>query len=189
MMARMMQQRQQGQAGQQQNRGGPPAGYAGAFGPGGRGGPGGFGFGGPQQDNGPADTHSPDGAARAFLQALRAKDRSRLAEATALRSQKEASTTRMQELFAKVVDESISDSELDDLASKLDGYQVAGENAAKSTGSLGIIIHKPTDDGGYLSRVLTVRKEKKGWGVMDISRETVFKGMSGQRRRTTGGRN
>jgi hypothetical protein len=130
------------------------------------------------------------------LQALRAKDRSRLAEATALRSQNVAGPggeapppTKKQELFAKILDESISDTELDDLAKQLDGFQVAGENAAKSTGSLGIIIHKPTDDGGYLSRVLTVRRERKGWGVMDVSRETVFKGMTGQRRRQSAGRN
>jgi len=181
MMARMMQ--------QQQNRGGSggPGGPGGPGGQGGRGGPGGFG--GPQQDNGPADVRTPDGAARAFLNALNAKDRSRLAEATALRSQEEASTQRVKDLFRTIVDESISDSELDDLAKKLEGFKVAGENAAKSTGRLGIIIHKPTDDGGYLSRVITVRKEKKGWGVMDISKETEFKGMSGQRPRRTGARN
>jgi len=179
MMARMMQ--------QQQNRGAPGAGGPGGGRPGAPGGPGGFG--GPQQDNGPADVRTPDGAARAFLNAVQAKDRTRLAEATALRSQEEASTQRVKDLFRTIVDESISDSELDDLAKKLEGYKVAGENAAKSTGRLGIIIHKPTDDGGYLSRVMTVRKEKKGWGVMDISKDTEFKGMSGQRpRRPSTGR-
>ena len=61
-----------------------------------------MGFGGPgQQDNGRADTHSPDGAVRAFLNALRDKDRDRLAEATALRSQTEASTEKKKELFGK----------------------------------------------------------------------------------------
>jgi hypothetical protein len=178
MMARMMQQNnQQQQNRQQQNRG--PGG-----GPPGAGGMPGFGLGGAQQDNGPADVHSPDGAARAFLKALKAKDKTRLAEATALRSQEEASTQRIKDLFKTIVEESISDSELDDLAKKLEGFTVAGENAAKSTGKLGIIIHKPTDDGGYMSRVITVRKEKKGWGVMDISKETEFKGMTGRRQRT-----
>ena len=103
-----------------------------------------------------------------------------------MRSQEEAATQRNRDLFLTIVDQSISDSELDDIAKKLEGYKVAGENAAKSTGRLGIIIHKQTDDGGYLSRVVTARKEKKGWGVMDISGPTEFKGMSGQRPRRTG---
>lgn len=176
MMARMM---------QQQNRGGQGPGGPGGFGPGRQGGLGGFR--GPQQDNGPADVHSPTGAARAFLNALRDKDRTRLAEATALRSSEEA-VARNQDLFRTIVDESISDSELDDLAKRFEGYKVAGENAVKSTGRLGIILHRDHDDGGYTSMVLTVRKEKKGWGVMDMSKETEFKAMAGQRRRT-GGRN
>jgi hypothetical protein len=197
-MARMMQGRQGG--------GGTAGGYPGAPGgspmanqgrPGGPGGPGGpgmqgrMGFGGPgQQDNGRADTHSPDGAVRAFLNALRDKDRDRLAEATALRSQTEASTEKKKELFGKLVDMSIADAELDDLAKMLDGYQVAGENAAKSTKSLGVIIRKTQENGDFLSRTVTVRKEKKGWGVQDMSEAHLFKSMRMQpvRRNTTGGR-
>jgi len=155
------------------------------------GGPGRMGFGGPgQQDNGPADTHSPDGAVRAFLNALRDKDRDRLAEATALRSQTEASTEKKKELFAKVVDTSISDSELDEMAKTLDGYKVAGENAAKSTGKLGIIIRKTQENGDTVSRTVTVRREKKGWGVMDMTEPTLFKSMQmrNTRRGATGGR-
>ncbi len=197
-MARMMQGRQGG--------GGTAGGYPGAAGgspmanqgrPGGPGGPGGpgmqgrMGFGGPgQQDNGRADTHSPDGAVRAFLNALKDKDRDRLAEATALRSQTEASTEKKKELFGKLVDMSISDSELDDMAKTLDGYKVAGENAAKSTKSLGVIIRKTQENGDFLSRTVTVRKEKKGWGVLDMSEAHLFKSMRMQpvRRNTTGGR-
>jgi hypothetical protein len=125
---------------------------------------------------------------RAFLSALQAKDRDRLAEATALRSQSEQEGTseRNRELLGKILDQSISDSELDDLAKKFEGYQYAFDNAVKSTGRQTVAIRKPTDDGGYYSRTVTVRKEKKGWGVMDISEPTLFKGMGG--RRTTGGR-
>jgi hypothetical protein len=124
------------------------------------------------------------------LNALRDKDRDRLAEATALRSQTEASTEKKKELFAKVVDTSISDTELDEMAKTLDGYQVAGENAAKSTKSLGIIIRKTQENGDTLSRTVTVRKEKKGWGVLDMSEAHLFKSMRMQpvRRNTTGGR-
>jgi len=150
-----------------------------------------MGFGGSgQQDNGRADTHSPDGAVRAFLNALRDKDRDGLAEATALRSQTEASTEKKKELFAKLVDMSISDAELDELSKKFDGYKVAGENAATSTGKLGIIIRKPDENGDFLSRTVTVRKEKKGWGVMDMSDPTRYKSMQmrNTRRSTTGGR-
>ncbi len=42
----------------------------------------------------PADFHSPEGAVKAFLSALKAKDADRLNEATALRAQPEASSTR-----------------------------------------------------------------------------------------------
>ncbi len=138
----------------------------------------GQGPGGANVDNGPADTHTPSGAVRAFLNALKAKDRDKLNEATALRSQREATSKKNREMFAKIVDESISDAELDELAKKLDGYHVAGENAVKSTGQQGVYIDKQTDDGGILRRTLTVRKEKKGWGVMDVTGQTEFKGMS-----------
>src|SRR5208337_2800225 len=66
--------------------------------PGGPAGAGALGAGGPGQDNGPADTRTPEGAVRAFLNALQAKDRDRLAEATALRAQTEASTDKTKEL-------------------------------------------------------------------------------------------
>ena len=109
-----------------------------------------------------------------------------LAEATAIRAPTEASTERIRELFAKVVDTSISDDELDDIAKKLEGFAIAGENPVKSTGRVGVIIRKPLEDGGYLSRIVTVRREKKGWGVLDVSPQMEFKG-SGVRRQTTQG--
>jgi hypothetical protein len=141
------------------------------------------------QDHGPADTRSPEGAVRAFLNALQAKDRDRLAEATALRSQTEASTDKTKELFGRIVDLSISDAEIDDLAKKLQGFHIAGENAPKSTGRLGIYIDKPTAEGSVLRVTLTVRKEKKGWGVMDMSSNPIeFKPMGNmnQRRKASG---
>jgi hypothetical protein len=126
----------------------------------------------------------------AFLNALEAKDRDRLAEATALRSQTEASTDKARELFGKIVDLSISDAEIDDLAKKMQGCQIAGENAVKSTGRLGIFVDKPSTEGSLLRYTLTVRKEKKGWGVMDISTPTEFKPMMGNmnRRRKLSGK-
>jgi hypothetical protein len=206
MMQQQMQQRMQQQ--QMQNRG-----YPGAPGSGGlaQAGPGGLaGIGGPAQDNGPADLRSPEGAVRAFLSALHAKDRDRLAEATASRSQREAlieitdgttkdrskttavaaqkdtGNSKNQEMFAKIVDSSISDSELDEVGKRLEGYQIAGENAVKSTGRLGIYIDKLAENGSVLRRTVTVRKEKKGWGVMDISPPTEFKPAGAPLRRRSG---
>jgi hypothetical protein len=204
MMARM----QQGRGG----AGGAPAGYPGAPGAAGQGGAaggsgnqqaemmarmqqgrGGAGMAGPggignQADNGPADTHSPDGAVRAFLNALRAKDRDKLAEATALRAQREAATSKNQDLFGRIIDMSISDAELDDLSKKFEGFRVAGENAAKTTATLGVYVDRQTEHGDLQRITLTVRKEKKGWGVMDFGSPTLFKAMSGNQRRPTGRR-
>ena len=56
---------------------------------GGLGGPGGAG-----RDNGPADFHSPQGAVKAFLAALKAKDLDRLNESTALARSVEAAPPR-----------------------------------------------------------------------------------------------
>jgi hypothetical protein len=126
----------------------------------------------------------------AFLKALHAKDRDLLAEATALRAQNEASSDKIKELFGKIVDQSISDAEIDDLAKKLQGFRIAGENAPKSTGRLGIYIDKPTDEGSVMRITLTVRKEKKGWGVVDMSTHPLeFKPMGiNQRKKSSGGR-
>lgn len=147
-------------------------------GPGMPGGPGGPGFGYPGAGGGTekGDTTSPDGAVKAFLNALKGKDREGLTEATALRASTAEEGGKYRDMFGRIIDSSISDSELDDLASKLDGYKVSGENQAKSTGRLGVTIRKPTDTGGWLSRTVTVRREKKGWGVLDISPITEFHG-------------
>ncbi|MDR3618832.1 MAG: hypothetical protein P4L85_05730, partial [Paludisphaera borealis] len=141
-------------------------------------GPGGaFGLGGPGA-GGKAeagDTNSPDGAVKAFLSALEDKDRDRLTEATALRATSVEEGGKYRDLFSRIIDSSISDSELSDLAAKLEGFKVSGENQVKSTGRLGVTVRKPTDSGGMLQRTVTVRKEKKGWGVLDISGQTEFK--------------
>jgi len=125
----------------------------------------------------PGDTNSPHGAVEAFLYALSKKDRDRLQEATALRSTTLEEGGKFRELFSRILDLSISDSELDDLASKLEGYRDAGDNQVKSTGRLGVTIRKQLKDGGWLQRTVTVRKEKKGWGVLDISGATEFDNM------------
>jgi hypothetical protein len=140
---------------------------------------------GTEADNGPGDTHTPVGAVRAFLSALKAKDRDRLSDATAAHAASNSpveTVSKNKDLFGKIIDGSISDSELDDIAKKLDGFHVAGENAVKSTGRAGVYADKPNDSGGFYRRTFTLRKEKKGWGIMDISPPTEFKGGPGARR-------
>jgi hypothetical protein len=142
-----------------QRNGMPPG--AGGAGPGSPGAPG-----GPQANDGPADFRTPIGAVKAFLSALKAKDVDRLNESTALRAHVEASSSRNRDLFLKIFDLSLSDSELDELAHKLDGYSTSFENPQKSTGRIDVIIQKRADNGGYLQRKVTVRLEKKGQGIV-----------------------
>ena len=137
---------------------------------------------------------------RAFLSALKAKDLDRLNEATALRAQVEAASSKSQELFKKIFDLSLSDSELDQLAEALNGYTISGENPPKSTGRVEVILRKAANNnnangtstgntnGSYFLRKITVRHEKKGWGVLDIAGEMEFKPMNMIPRRGAGGR-
>jgi hypothetical protein len=140
------------------------------------GGPGGPGGGNaPGGANQPADFTDPRGAVTAFLNALKARDLDRLAEATALRAQTEAST-RNQERFKRIYDGSLSESELDEIAKALDGYQIAGENPPKSSGRVEVVLSKRvTNSTSWFQRKVTVRHEKKGWGVLDISGPSEFK--------------
>jgi hypothetical protein len=154
----------------------------------------GGGSGGPGRDNGPADFHSPEGAVNAFLNALKAKDLDRLNESTALRAQVESGSSRNRELFKKIFDLSLTDSELDELAGKLEGYKIYTENPPKSTGRVDVILSKTGAKNAYFLRKITVRHEKKGWGVLDIDGEQKMsalpiiqrgrgRGMGGGRRR------
>ena len=120
------------------------------------------------------------GPSRRFLTALKAKDLDRLNEATCAPAQVEAGSSKNQELFKKIFDLSLSDSELDQLAEALEGYTVAGENPPKSTGRVEVILRKAgtTNNGSYFLRKVTVRHEKKGWGVLDIAGAMEFKPMN-----------
>jgi hypothetical protein len=171
----MMQQMQQQMQNQQMRRQGGPAGGPGA--PGGpgmpgmagmMGGPGGPGGNAPGGTSKPADFSDPRGAVQAFLDALKARDLDRLAEATALRAQTEASARNI-ERFKRIYDGSLSESELDEIAKAMDGYQIMGENPAKSSGRVQVLLRKQGQNNSWTTRVVTVRHEKKGWGVLDIS--------------------
>ncbi len=125
------------------------------------------------------------GAVKAFLAALKSKDMDALNEATALRAQREATSQKNRDLFKKIFDMSLTDTEIDELASKLDGFKVAFENPARSTGSLGVVVQKSGQNGAYTRHLITVRHEKKGWGVSDIGPATEFKSMGAMIKRNT----
>ena len=136
-------------------------------------------------DNKPPDFHTPEGGVTAFLNALKARDLDRLTEATAIHAQVEA-RAKNQEIFKRIYDGSLSEQELDDLAKKLEGYQLAGYNPPKSTGRIDIILQKMSGPGpesgpgqnqnpSRFTRLITVRHEKRGWLVCDISGESEFK--------------
>jgi hypothetical protein len=180
MQGQMQMQRQMASRGM---AGGPGSGGPGAGGQSGAPGAGA----GSNVDTTPADFHSPEGAVQAFLSALKAKDQDRLSEATALRagSQVEGGS-RNRDMFKKIIDLALSDSELDDLSKRLEGFEIASRNPMTSTGRIGVVLQKANEDGGYTRRLVTVRHEKKGWGVMDIGPPTVFK--SGRVPRKSSGR-
>jgi len=163
----------QGMAGQMQKQmaQGKMAGLGGAAAPGGT-------PGGADADSGPADFNTPEGAVRSFLNALKAKDLDRLNESTSQRASSDvlgASSTKNREIFKKIIDLSLSDSDLDDLAKKLEGFAVASRNPQKSTGKMDVVVRKAGEHGAYILRKVTVRREKNGWHVFDIGSAEVFK--------------
>ncbi len=105
----------------------------------------------------------------AFLKALKAKNAERLAEATARRAPTEASGPKNQKLFASILEQSLTEDDLNDLANKLEGYQVVGNNTPKSTGKYALILGKAGKNGESYRRTITTRHEKDGWKVTDIS--------------------
>lgn len=129
--------------------------------------------GGAPRNTKPVNYHDPHASVKAFLEALKDKDVDRLSEATALRSPYESSA-KHRELFQRIVDGSISEAQLNDLADNLDDYTISGDAAVTSTGRRGVLVTKKTKTG-KMQRKITVRKEKAGWKVLDISSIIEFK--------------
>jgi hypothetical protein len=131
----------------------------------------------------------------AFLAALKAKDKDRLAQTTAARAPTEAEE-KHRKIFAAIIEQSISDDELDEMSKALDGFRVVQVLPAKSTGRIGVIIAK-RDGKDMLQRTIMTRKEQiapgqSGWKVLDIAQMYDFKpglppifmrGRGGMRRR------
>jgi hypothetical protein len=174
-MQAQMQGRLKAQQQQQQQQGGA-AGMPGA--------PNGPGGANAAEDDGPGDFTSPQGAVRAFLSAVKSKDADRLNEAMAIRAPEQADSSKNRGTFKKIADLALSDSEFDDLSKQLDGYRVAFENPQKIIGRVDVVARKQGQNGSYTQRRFTVKHEKKGWGVLDISASTEFKAMGVIRRPT-----
>jgi hypothetical protein len=111
----------------------------------------------------------PKFAARAFLAALEDKDLKRLAQATALRA---ATESKNQELFRLILAQKLGPEDLDELAKKLAGFQIAASNQPANN-VVKIVVTRPVDVG-ILRRTLTMREEKAGWKVLDVSGEGLL---------------
>ena len=115
-----------------------------------------------------ADFNTPVGAVNAFLNAAKAKDRAKIAQATARRAPTEA-VAKNREFFAVLLNESVGDDQLDQLATAFDGYTVSGLQRAINTGQMGVNLSK-SSGGDALTRTVQVRREKDGWKVLDWQR-------------------
>jgi hypothetical protein len=182
-----------------QGPGGVMAGGGPAFGPGNmpganRGGPGGADGpggmpgmpGGGNDSNQPANYTTPMLGASTFLNAVKSKNKDRIADATALHAQREAHSAALQKLFTQVLDLSVSDEQVDELAKALSGYVIQSLDMATSTGRQKVVLGKSNGSNGQFRRTLTMRHEAKGWKVCDISGASEIQGfgMPGIRRRT-----
>lgn len=112
--------------------------------------------------------HSPFGAVNTFLKALKSRNAEKLAESTARRAPTEAAA-KNQKLFASILEQSLTDDDLNELANKLEGFNIADHNTPKSTGRYSIILMKPDKSGARYVRTIYTRHEKDGWKVYDIS--------------------
>ena len=168
--------------------GGPGLGPGGGAAPGAGGRGPGAGGGGNNADDGPADVRTPEGAVRGFLNALKAKNADQLAEATQQKGGGAPGIPRQRtrKFSDKIIKlDAVGFLELDDLSKKLDGYRISGENPQTSTGKVDVIVQKSGNNGTYYKRKITARREKKGWGVLDIGPEQPFKPLGNMGRRRT----
>jgi hypothetical protein len=180
------QQQQQQQQMMQQMQGRMQQGGPGAGGMAGSGGPGTGG-----NNNQPPDFRTPAGAVLAFMDALKARDLNRLTDATALRAgTNEETAPRNREMFRRIIEGTLSESELTALAARLENYTMSSYNPPKSSNRYDVILAKRTSSNNYQTATsvsnmamqsstwtikVTVRLEKKGWGVCDISAPAEFK--------------
>src|SRR5262249_3392270 len=120
-----------------------------------------------QNRGNPAQFRDPPTGAMSFLNAIKEKDLNKIAQATALRA---ATESKNQKLFQLILAQELAQEDVDELAKKLDKFQIVGQNQFKSSGSLGIIITKP-EGTSIMRRTITTLHERGGWKVLDITGE------------------
>jgi hypothetical protein len=114
----------------------------------------------------PTQYTSPVTAARTFLAALEERDLKKVAAATALRA---ATESKNKALFQSILAQKLGQEDLDELARKLSGYELAGTSAP--TVDITRIVATRPEGNGIVRRTLTMRREKAGWKLQDISDE------------------
>lgn len=136
--------------------------------------------------NQPPSFRTPEEGFMAFYNALKAKDGERLADATALHVQNET-PEKHKKMFTAILDKALSENQLNDLSKSLEGYSYAGRNQVKSSAKVTLIFQKYQGNDQY-RRTVTMRNEKNGWKVLDISDVGEIKGIRGIPRRGMPGR-
>ncbi len=76
---------------------------------------------------------------------------------------------KYQKVFTAILEQSLAPEDLDELAKKFEGMKIMGNNTPKSTGRFEVIVGKGATNGSQFHRTITLRKEKLGWKVVDIS--------------------
>jgi hypothetical protein len=137
------------------------------------------------------DYKDPVTGANSFLNAMKSKDIRKIAESISLHAPLEAKSTVNQKLFMAVLEETLAQEDVDELARKLENYTISSVNVAKSSGMRGVTITRP-EGTSIMRRTIMMRLEKKGWKVQDISGEGELEkpiimprirgGMGGRRR-------
>ena len=129
----------------------------------------------------PGNFHTPFSAVQSWLAALKDKDPERLAEATALHAEYESQANH-RKMFIAILGKSLPESQLDELAKAMEGFQISGVNRTHSSGSLGVIVRK-MEGNDVLQRTFQTRREKMGWKIQDVGDLGRIEGRATGRRR------
>ena len=111
---------------------------------------------------------------------MKAKDVQKLADATAKHAEFESSSNH-RVLMKSILDASVNQADLDDLARSFDGMKVEGIGTRKSSGMVNVVVSKTErvvvkssttnsnqNISNYMNRTLYLRKEADGWKVQDF---------------------
>jgi hypothetical protein len=69
-----------------------------------------------------------------------------------------------------ILSQKLDPEDLGELAEKLSGFEITGTNAAAAGGIMNVVVTRP-EGNGVVRHMITMRHEKAGWKVQDISGE------------------